>query len=86
MKPLPQHPSPAEHAGAGVLPPCIDRRAFLGNSTLFAVSALLATACGDGQLGATIAGPGTVGLTVKLSDYPALASVGGIATDRKSVV
>ncbi len=62
------------------LPPCLDRREFLGNSTLLAVGALLATACGDGQLGGAITDPGSLAATVvKLADYPALAAAGGIA-------
>src|SRR4051812_31898384 len=56
------------------------RREFLSGSVLAAVGSLLATACGDGIIGAggsTATGP--VNLTVKVSDYPALANVGGIA-------
>ncbi len=78
MKPLPQLPGAAA-ARIDDLPPCLDRRAFIGNSTMLAIGALLATACGDGQIGGTVTGPGTVGLSVKISDYPALANVGGIA-------
>ncbi len=78
MKSLPQHSDPAKRSPGDALPPCIDRRAFLGNSTMLAVGALLASACGDGQIGANVTGPDTVGLTVKLSDYAALTTVGGI--------
>ncbi len=79
MKELPQLPLPAVPAGA--LPPCIDRRGFLANTGLFAVGALLATACGDGQLGGTAPSPvgGSNSVTVNPADYPSLAAVGGIA-------
>lgn len=62
----------------------ITRRDFVARSTLAAVAAFLA-ACGDGQIGATAPGvpqaPGGAsgGLTVVLSQFPALASVGGMA-------
>jgi Rieske Fe-S protein len=53
----------------------LDRRTFLAESTLAAVATLLA-ACGVG--GST--GPGSgLPLTVKVSDYPVLATVGGMA-------
>ncbi|MFN8581090.1 MAG: Rieske (2Fe-2S) protein [Gemmatimonadaceae bacterium] len=54
------------------------RRAFLSRSMLAAAAVALA-ACGTGDLGT---GPGTGsvgGLTIKVSDYAALANVGGIA-------
>ncbi len=81
MKALPQLTAPSavpEHNNAA-LPRCLDRRAFLGNSTMLAVGALLATACGDGQLGGSVTDPGTVALTVKITDYPTLAAAGGVA-------
>lgn len=82
MKELPQ--LSASEAAGNALPPCIDRRGFLANTGLFAVGALLASACGDGQLGGTgpaAAPPATGGnsVTVNPADYPALAMVGGIA-------
>lgn len=46
---------------------------------MLAVGALLASACGNGKIGGGVTDVGTVGMTVKLSDYPALATVGGIA-------
>lgn len=57
------------------------RREFIGQATLAAMAALLA-ACGDGQIGGE--GPTAppvldTGLTVRLADYPALQTVGGIA-------
>lgn len=55
------------------------RRQFVNSSLLMAVSGFLA-ACGDGVIGAggnSITGP--INLNVKLSDYPALGTVGGIA-------
>lgn len=63
---------------------CWNRRDFLSAATMSAVAALLAS-CGDGQIGSVL-GPaagspagGNVALTVRLADYPALASNGGIA-------
>jgi len=59
----------------------LDRRAFLSQSTLVAVAALLADACGTGvwdpQLPSTPGAP-TSGLNFRVADYPALGSVGGI--------
>jgi nitrite reductase/ring-hydroxylating ferredoxin subunit len=55
--------------------PGCSRRSFLATSTVAAVSAFLA-ACGSDASGPT--GVGSVNLTVKLSDYPPLATVGGI--------
>lgn len=46
---------------------------------MLAIGALLASACGNGIIGGGVTDVGTVGVTVKLSDYPALATVGGIA-------
>lgn len=84
MKKLPQLSASADTGN--VLPPCIDRpgidrRGFLGNAGLFAVGALLASACGDGQLGGTAPAPvaGANSVTVNPADYPSLATVGGIA-------
>lgn len=63
---------------------CLSRRAFVGSSTLLAVTALLA-GCGDGQIGpgGNPVGPTTPGAggttTIRLADYPALQNVGGIA-------
>lgn len=75
MKSLPQLLS----SPVSSVPSCLDRRAFLTNTSLLAVGALLASACGNGTIGGGITDIGTVGVTVKLSDYPALATVGGIA-------
>lgn len=83
MTHLPQFPiapsQPADSVPSGGFPSCIDRRAFLGGSALFAVGALLATACGDGQIGATTGPSGTGSITVNPADYAALTTVGGIA-------
>lgn len=57
----------------------VGRREFLGAATLTALT-LLQSACGDGQIGGTAPG-GTSGgtLVVTLSQFAALASVGGVA-------
>lgn len=55
----------------------IGRRQFISASVLAAAAAALA-ACSAGG-GSDFTGPGSVGLTVKLSDYATLASVGGVA-------
>jgi Rieske Fe-S protein len=54
------------------------RREFIAASAASAVAALLVAACGGGAGGgAAITGP--VSLSVQVSNYPALANVGGIA-------
>lgn len=53
---------------------CLSRRAFVANSTLLAVSAFLA-----GCSSADSTGPSNVNVSVKLTDYSALGTVGGIA-------
>ena len=60
----------------------LSRREFVGRSTLAAVAAVLAAACGGPIPGVdNPVGPGgsTGSLTIKIADYPALANVGGIA-------
>lgn len=63
----------------------VSRRDFLSRSTLAAVAALLTTACGTGadilaaRAPVTTGTLGAGGITLRLSDYPALAQVGGIA-------
>ena len=59
--------------------PCLDRRTFLAQSTVAALGTVLMAACGDGLLGSSPTGPGTVRLTISVADYAALAVVGGIA-------
>ena len=58
------------------------RREFISQSMLAAVAALLTTACGDGEIGGVGPLPPEVieeGFTIRLSDFPALQRVGGIA-------
>jgi len=66
----------------GACAACLSRRAFVGQSTLLAVTALLA-GCGDGQIGPggnPLAPTGAGGTTtIRVADYPPLANVGGIA-------
>jgi nitrite reductase/ring-hydroxylating ferredoxin subunit len=54
--------------------PLLDRRTFLSNSVL-AAAALALAACGVSSATA----PSSLNTTVKLNDYPALATVGGVA-------
>ncbi|MEQ1691652.1 MAG: Rieske (2Fe-2S) protein [Gemmatimonas sp.] len=56
----------------------LDRREFLAQSTLMALGALVASACGDGLSGSPT-GPGAVNVTVQIASYTALAAIGGIA-------
>lgn len=57
----------------------IGRREFLSRSALAALATALA-ACGGGASSAGPTGPGNVSSsTIKISDYPALATVGGVA-------
>ena len=55
------------------------RRTFVTRSVLASVSALLLTNCGDGVIGGSGGVTGPINLTITLADYPALASIGGIA-------
>lgn len=59
----------------------VDRRTFMTGSALAAVTALLATASACAGGGATTgpSNPGSANLSVTVANYPALASVGGIA-------
>lgn len=68
----------ADAAGANA-----SRREFLHRSLLGAVAAAMATvACGDGQIGgAGLTAPTAIDqpIGIRVADYPALGSVGGIA-------
>ena len=55
----------------------VDRRTFLSAATLATVGALLQACTGSG--GSFFTGPSGGALTVTLSNFPALANVGGIA-------
>jgi Rieske Fe-S protein len=57
----------------------LDRREFLSVTTLAGVAAVLAACGGGGQATTGPITPGPASITVKLSDFPALGSVGGIA-------
>ncbi|MGH9422306.1 MAG: ubiquinol-cytochrome c reductase iron-sulfur subunit [Thermoanaerobaculia bacterium] len=61
----------------GILLSAMDRRKFLSIGAYAAAVAALA-ACGAGG-GTDSTSPGTLGATVKVSDYSTLASVGGVA-------
>jgi Rieske Fe-S protein len=60
--------------------PAMDRRAFLSTAATVSVTLAL-VACGDGQIGGVTAPMGLSGadITVNLADFPALATVGGVA-------
>jgi len=57
------------------------RRRFLSQALMASVGAVLLEACGDGQIGLTGPGGGDLdaAVLVTLAEYPALATVGGIA-------
>lgn len=55
------------------------RREFIATSAASAVAALLATACGGGASNFTGVNTGPVSLSVQVSNYSALANVGGMA-------
>jgi Rieske Fe-S protein len=80
----------AAHADdSSALPAPIDRREFVARSALAAAGALLASACGGGSnatgpggnTGGNVGGNtgGSGGLSVRVSSFPALANVGGVA-------
>ena len=56
--------------------PGVDRREFLLRASLFAAAAALAACTGVGD---NATGPANVSTSIKVSDYPALANVGGVA-------
>lgn len=62
---------------SGLLASPMDRRKFVSFGAYAAAAAALA-ACAAGG-GTDITSPGSVGATVKVSDYAALANVGGVA-------
>jgi Rieske Fe-S protein len=75
---------PVHRAGRGETYEIIgpSRRQFIAQSTLAAIVALLTTACGDGEIGGV--GPPAPevlaqGFTIRITDFPALQQVGGIA-------
>ena len=67
---------------------CLNRRAFLTRSALAKAAALVVIeGCGDGQIGPSVPHltgggdpnlPASPGLTIKLSDFPALATIGTV--------
>ena len=61
---------------APIRPSCVTRRQFVIHGALATVAIALA-GCGLSNGGPTA--PGSVNLTLKISDYPALATVGGVA-------
>lgn len=66
---------------------CVSRRDFLAKSALAAAALVALDGCGDGQIGPAAVALGA-GLTVKLADFPGLATVGtvvGITSERALV-
>lgn len=63
---------------SGLFSSPMDRRKFVSLGAYAAAAAALA-ACAVSGGGTSITSPGSVGATIKLSDYAALASVGGVA-------
>jgi cytochrome b6-f complex iron-sulfur subunit len=66
---------------------CINRRDFIAKSALAAAAIVVAEGCGDGQIGPPLRAntgggdpsiPGGGPVTVKLSDFPGLATVGTV--------
>jgi len=57
---------------------CINRRDFLAKSALAAAALVVVEGCGDGQIGPPLHDSNlpSGSVTVKLSDFPALATVG----------
>jgi cytochrome b6-f complex iron-sulfur subunit len=55
---------------------CVSRREFLAKSALAAAAMAALDACGDGQIGPAPATLGGTGVTVNLSEFPGLATVG----------
>ena len=66
----------AHLAGATPSTPAIGRRHFLGTSAAVAVAALLAACSAGDATGPNLPPSGTV--EIKVSDYPALATAGGV--------
>ncbi len=74
------------YSGSGPIEPALSRREFVSRSMLAAVAASLATACGGAidPSGPSAPGPGagafpSAGLSIRIADFPALATVGAIA-------
>ncbi len=83
MRSLPINSQAIDQSESVHSPHSVDRRSFVISSGLGAVAAILFSACGDGQLGDSVTGPGSVSgsssVTVNPADYPALSAIGGIA-------
>jgi cytochrome b6-f complex iron-sulfur subunit len=54
---------------------CLNRREFLAKTALAAAALAAVEGCGDGQIGPTAVAAGA-GITIKLSDFPGLATIG----------
>jgi cytochrome b6-f complex iron-sulfur subunit len=61
---------------------CLNRRAFLATGVLAAAAAAIATGCGNGEFGPPLptgSGGPSGSVTIKVSNFPALATVGRLA-------
>jgi Rieske Fe-S protein len=56
---------------------CLNRREFLAKSAIGAAALAVIEGCGDGQIGPTAVQLGS-GITIKVADFPGLATVGTI--------
>ncbi len=57
----------------------LTRRAFLSETSMAAVAAVLASACGNGVFGGALGPGGAVNLTIDVNSFSALTPVGGVA-------
>ena len=58
---------------------CLNRREFLAKSAMAAAALAIIEGCGDGQIGPTAAHLGG-SVTIKVADFPGLATVGTIVS------
>lgn len=79
----PARPACAHACALATTDGAVDRRGFLSQAVLAAAAAALAACGGGGGGGGDVAGPTaptTVGTSLRVADYPALATTGGVAT------
>jgi len=59
---------------------CLNRREFLAKSAAAAAALVVVEGCGDGQIGPTGVTLGGQGVTVKIADFPGLATVNTVVS------